>query len=171
MANLSARKSLALLDNEYEHLETDLLNPEFDKDAILRVLNANTGDWLTAIDNTSRILKWLGTESGYIRKHARYLYDNAKAMEERDDMIRQAVIQSMIARGEHKLKFGSTGISISIRELEDEITIEDETLVPAQFKVAVWKVDMTKVKEHIKQTGEMVDGINIMRNRKTVVIR
>lgn len=170
------RQTLALLDKDLETLEADLLNPEIkDIDGILRVINSNTGDWLTLIDNTVRIVQWLGIEEKYVRNHVHYLENNARTMKERSTIIRQAVVASMLKRNElNPLKFPATGVSVSIRDLEDEITVEDESKIPDEFKKIVpahFEVDLQKYKEHFKKTGELVDGFKVERNRKTLVVR
>jgi hypothetical protein len=169
------RKSLALIDNEYSQLETDLLNPEItDKDAVLRIIDSNTGNWLTTLDNTTRVVKGLDIEEGFVRKHARYLYDNAKIMNGRSIIIRQGILESMLARGETTLKFGNSGISLHVRDLDDEIIIEDESKVPDSLcKVipARLEPDTARIKEHINKTGEIPNGVKIIRGRKTLVIK
>lgn len=169
------RKSLALIDDDHKHIEEALLNTEIlDKEAVRRILESNTGDWLTITDYTTRVLKWLEVEEKYIRQHVQYLETNARVADKRAKMIRHALADSMFYRNERHLKFAATGVSISVKELDDEITVEDDTLVPEQFIKTIpehKEVDLAAYKEYYKRTGEIVAGFKIERNRRTVVIR
>lgn len=171
----SLRRSLALIDKECESLEADLLNPELqDEEGLLKAIENNAGDWLTKIDNISRMLDWWRTEREYLKAHIRYLRDNSKTMEERDAAIRQAVIKSMVKRNEKSLKFPNTGMTIYWQDLDDEILVEDEKLVPEQFQKLIpphYEVDLQKYKEHFAKTGELVKGFKVTTNRKSLVVR
>jgi hypothetical protein len=172
---MTMRRSLALLDAEMESLEVDLLNPQIvDKEGMLKAIEGNTGDWLTKIDNIARMLDWWRTEREYVKQHIKYLRENSKGMEDRDNLIRQAIIDSMVKRNEKKLKFPSTGMTIYWQELDAEVVLEDEFKVPEQFLRVVpahFEVDMIKVKEHIYLTGELVPGFKVVTNRKSLTVR
>ena len=167
------RKSLALIDKECETLETDLLNPEItDKEGVLKALEGNTADWLTKINNIGRLLDWWRREQAFVKSHIKYLKENLDVMEERDKWIRQATINSMVRKNEKTLRFPE--VTVYWQDLDDEIIVEDEKLIPDEFQKLVpshYEIDLSKLKEHIRKTGEIVSGTKITRNRKSLTVR
>ncbi len=95
-------------------------------------------------------------------------------MEERDNIIRQAVIDSMTKRNEKSLKFPSSGVTIYWQDLEAEVTVEDEREIPEQFLKVVpahFEVDMPKLKDYVRHTGEVIPGVRVITNRKSLTVR
>lgn len=73
--------------------------------------------------------------------------------------------------GFNKIETELGQISITKNPISVEITNEDE--IPAEFKyeVITTKTDKIKIKNHFKETGEIIPGVIVIDNKKSLRIK
>lgn len=118
---------------------------------------------------------------GYV-KNSEYLLDSIKAEEKRlADMrkagevklekFKQYVKENMERLGLEKIPTELGSLAIAKNPMSVEIENEDE--IPSEFKqeVVTVKIDKTAIKNHFKETGEIVSGTRIVDNKTSLRIK
>lgn len=118
---------------------------------------------------------------GYI-KNSEYLLDSIKAEKKRlDDMekignrkldrFKQYVLENMEKLRIKEIPTELGKMSVARNPMSVEIDNEDE--VPEQFKqvVVTTKVDKTAIKNHFKETGEVIPGVRIVDDKTSLRIK
>ena len=115
-------------------------------------------------------------------KNSEYLLDSIKAEKKRlDDMeklgnkklekFKQYVLDNMEKLGIKEIQTQLGKMSVAKNPMSVEIENEDE--IPQEFKqvVVTTKVDKTAIKEHFKETGEVIAGVNIVDDKVSLRIK
>lgn len=118
---------------------------------------------------------------GYV-KNSEYLLDSIKAEEKRLadmrkmgenklDKFKQCVKENMEKLGLEKIPTELGCLAIAKNPMSVEIENEDE--IPSEFKqeVVTTKIDKTAIKNHLKETGEIVPGTIIVDNKTSLRIK
>ena len=97
--------------------------------------------------------------------------DMRKAGEIKIEKFKQYVKDNMERLGLDKIPTELGTLSIAKNPMSVEI--EDETAVPEKFKTIVQtvKVDKTAIKNHFKETGEVVAGVQIVDDKTSLKIK
>ena len=97
--------------------------------------------------------------------------DMRKAGEIKIEKFKQYVKDNMERLGLDKIPTELGTLSIAKNPMSVEI--EDETAVPEKFKTIVQtvKVDKTAIKNHFKETGEVVAGVQIVDDKTSLRIK
>lgn len=96
---------------------------------------------------------------------------NRKALENRISRIKEMAKNVMEVNNIKKLETELGTMTVAKNPMSVEII--DETRVPDEFKriEVVTKVDKAKIKEHYKDTGELIEGVNIIDNATNLKIK
>lgn len=97
--------------------------------------------------------------------------DNRKSLESKLDKFKQYVKENMEKLGITKMDTELGTLSIAKNPLSVEIENEDE--VPEEFKqeIVTTKIDKTAIKNHFKETGEVISGVQIIDNKTSLRIK
>ncbi len=97
--------------------------------------------------------------------------DMRKAGEAKLEKFKQYVLENMERLGLDKIPTELGTLSIAKNPMSVEI--EDETAVPEEFKTIVQtvKIDKTAIKNHFKETGEVVAGVQIVDDKSSLRIK
>ena len=97
--------------------------------------------------------------------------DLRKGGENRIDKFKQYVKENMERLGLDKIQTELGTLSISKNPMSVEIENEEE--IPEQFKqeVVTTKIDKTAIKNHFKQTGEIIPGAKIIDDKTSLRIK
>ena len=71
------------------------------------------------------------------------------------------------------LDTGATYRCVALQTLREGVKIENEDEIPSEFKkeVITTQIDKTAIKNHFKDTGELVPGIRIIDNKTSLRIK
>lgn len=118
---------------------------------------------------------------GYV-KNSEYLLDSIKAEEKRLadmrkigenklDKFKQYVKENMERLGLEKIPTELGNLAIAKNPMSVEI--ENENEIPSEFKqeVVTIKIDKTAIKNHFKETGEIIAGTRIVDNKTSLRIK
>lgn len=96
---------------------------------------------------------------------------NRKALENKLAKFKQYVKECMENNGITKIETGLGTLSIAKNPLSVEIENEDE--IPEEFKqeIVTTKIDKTAIKNHFKETGEVVSGVQIVDDKTSLRIK
>ncbi len=97
--------------------------------------------------------------------------DNRKSLESKLEKFKQYVKDNMERLGITKMDTELGTLSITRNPISVEI--EKEDAIPNEFKLEVvtTKIDKTAIKNHFKQTGEVVPGVIIVDNKTSLRIK
>ena len=97
--------------------------------------------------------------------------DNRKSLENRLAKFKEYVKDCMEKGGFSKIDTELGQLSIAKNPMSVEI--ENEDIIPNEFKVEIvtTKADKTAIKNHFKETGEIVDGTRIIDNKTSLRIK
>ena len=105
------------------------------------------------------------------QEEVKRIQDYIKIMKKRQDNFRNYVKNEMEYMGFNKLET-PVGV-ITLRKNPMSVEVVDESKVPEEFKEIVTSVKINKdaIKKHFKETGELLDGVNIITNKTNIVIK
>ena len=123
------------------------------------------------IDNYVSYYRNLTATAEAQRAEGKHLYEMARMTENRAERLKEAAKDASQQLGRNKLQGNTRSITVS-ESKRPAIEILDIRDIPAMFKEQVWewKVDKKAITEHVMDTGEIVDGIEV-RKVKTVTFR
>ena len=97
--------------------------------------------------------------------------DTRKTGEAKLEKFKQYVLENMERLSLSKIQTELGALSVSKNPMSVEIENEDE--IPSEFKqeVVTTKIDKTAIKNHFKETGEIVPGTRIIDDKMSLRIR
>lgn len=106
-----------------------------------------------------------------IKEEEKRLADMRKAGEVKLEKFKQYVKENMEKLGLEKIPTELGNLAIAKNPMSVEIENEDE--IPSEFKqeVVTTKIDKTAIKNHFKETGEIVPGTIIVDNKTSLRIK
>lgn len=106
-----------------------------------------------------------------MKNEEKRIADNRKSLENRLERFKNYVKDCMIQSGFTKIETELGQLSIAKNPMSVEI--ENEDVIPSEFKqeVITIKIDKTAIKNHFKDTGEIVEGVKIIDNKTSLRIK
>ena len=106
-----------------------------------------------------------------MKEEEKRIAENRKSLESKLDKFKQYVKENMERLGITKMETELGTLSIAKNPLSVEIENEDE--IPAEFKqeIVTIKIDKTAIKNHFKETGEVVSGVQIVDDKTSLRIK
>ena len=97
--------------------------------------------------------------------------ESRKADEKRLEKFKEYVKDCMEQNGIMKVETSIGSMTIAKNPISVEIENEDE--IPSEFKqeIVTVKIDKTAIKNNFKETGEIVNGVNILTNNTSLRIK
>lgn len=106
-----------------------------------------------------------------MKSEEKRIAENRKTLENRLNKFKDYVKDCMEKAGFSKIETELGQLSIAKNPMSVEI--ENETIIPKEFKeeILTVKVDKTAIKNHFKETGELVPGTKIINERTSLRIK
>ena len=106
-----------------------------------------------------------------MKEEEKRIAENRKSLESKLDKFKQYVKENMERLGITKMETELGTLSIAKNPLSVEIENEDE--IPEEFKqeIVTTKIDKTAIKNHFKETGEVVSGVQIVDDKTSLRIK
>ena len=146
--------------------EGELTEKEYNEigEEIALELQKKSASIIGYIRNTELLIEAMKSEEKRIS-------DTRKKGEAKLDKFKQYVKENMEKLGLDKIPTELGSLSIAKNPMSVEV--EDETAVPEEFKTIVQtvKVDKTAIKNHFKETGEVVAGVQIVDDKTSLRIK
>lgn len=160
--------SLYTITNAFPMLMEQEEMTEEDKTKVLEelngLLNVKSQSIIGYVKNIELTIEAMKTEEKRIA-------ENRKNLENRLSKFKEYVKDCMEKNGFSKIETELGQLSITKNPMSIEITNEDE--IPSEFKqeVVTTKTDKTAIKNHFKETGEIIPGINIVDDKTSLRIK
>ena len=106
-----------------------------------------------------------------IDEEIKRLQEYKKVVKAKQDKFNDYVKENMEKLGLSKVETPLGVLSVAKCPLSVEIV--DEELIPTEYKedVITTKIDKTALKQHFKETGELIDGVNFIADKKALRIK
>lgn len=106
-----------------------------------------------------------------MKEEEKRIADNRKSLESKLDKFKQYVKDNMEKLGITKMDTELGTLSIAKNPLSVEVENEEE--IPSEYKLEVvtTKIDKTAIKNHFKETGEVVAGTKIVDDKTSLKIK
>lgn len=167
MSNLSlyniTNKFVEIMDKAQEGELTEEEYNELGNELALELQNKSS-NIIGYIKNSESLLEAMRTEE-------KRLADIRKQGEKKLDKFYQYVKENMERLGLQEIPTELGKLKITKNPMSIEIENEDE--IPAEFKkeVTTTQVDKTAIKNHFKDTGEIIPGVRIVDNKTSLRIK
>ena len=137
-----------------EELERELIT-------LLHEKSQNTIGYIRNIELTIEAMK----------NEEKRISEQRKALENKVEKFKSYVKECMESNGFSKIDTGLGSLTIAKNPMSVEIENEDE--IPAEFKqeIVTVKVDKTAIKNHFKETGEIIPGARIVDDKTSLRIK
>jgi hypothetical protein len=115
--------------------------------------------------NIAGLIRNLEAERNAVSDEANRLQIKAKALETRVEQIKAYLQSEMIRTGQDSIKAGI--FKIRLQNSPQSLIIRDIDAIPPSFKEEIhdWKVDKLAILKHLRETGEIVSGVDITQNK------
>lgn len=140
----------------------DMDAEEVDVEAELQNWQAEFGQ---KAKNIAGLVRNLTVDAEVLASEAQRLSAKSKAVHNRIDQIKDYLQSEMIRTGQDSIKAGI--FKIRLQNSPRSLIIRNVEVIPPEFKEEIheWKVDKLSILKHLKATGEIVDGVDVMQNK------
>ena len=104
-----------------------------------------------------------------MKEEEKRISDSRKVLENKLERFKGYVKDNMERLGITKMETSLGTLSIAKNPMSIEIENEEE--VPSEYLIVTTKVDKTKIKNHFKETGELISGVRIIDDKTSLRIK
>jgi hypothetical protein len=154
---------------DYLHIVTLLDDPDAAADALELELDAVAGAITGKAESIAVIVTECNARADVLRAGAERLRERAAVEERKAERLKQYLFKNMAVVGTDKIT--TTRFTVTVRTNPPAVEVLEPLLVPAEFirTVTTTSVDKRAVLELLKTTGEVPDGIEIVRKQRLVI--
>lgn len=104
-----------------------------------------------------------------MKEEEKRISDLRKVLENKLERFKGYVKDNMDRLGITKMETSLGTLSIAKNPMSIEIENEEE--IPSEYLIVTTKVDKTKIKNHFKETGELISGVRIIDDKTSLRIK
>ncbi len=122
--------------------------------------------------NTGKVILTLKAEVKAVKSEIDRLAARQKSLEHKAEWLESYLLDNMIDAKQNKVE--GDVLSISIRPNPPSVKIINLAEIPNSFCIHIpegWQPDKKLIADHFKRTGEVVAGVEIVTDKKSVVIK
>ena len=165
------------LADRYRFLESEVreleLTPGDDGNQIIfAALNAIKDKLDNKVENIGKFILSLKASVAGIEAEEHRLSDRKTAINQRIDWLKNYLLNEMTVAKIDKVKRDI--FTVSLRTNPPSVHVLDETIIPKEYQHIIpesWQPDKKDITDHFKATGEIIPGVEIIKDKKSVVIR
>jgi seryl-tRNA synthetase len=120
------------ISREYREAADTLVELDLDETTVRDTLESISGDLTTKAQNIGFVIKNIEASAEQIKAHAKAMLDRAKALENRATSVKQYLFDGM--RLANVPKIDTPFFKLAIRDNPAAVQIDDESLIPAEYK-------------------------------------
>lgn len=159
------------ITNNFMEIIENFENGEYTEQEYNKLMSRVCEDLQNKSTNIIAIIRNNEILANSIKMEERRLKENREKIEKGLEKLKTYVKENM-----EKLTINRIETEIgtmSIRRNPLSIEIEDETIIPEEFKKIKTEItiDKTSIKNYFKETGEIIEGTRIVNNKTSLVIK
>lgn len=148
----------------------DLLSSGMDDELIKDTLDGLEGEFELKLEN---VIGYMKNEESYaksLKEESKKLADKAKAIESKNDKLKEYILNSMSALDKKSIRTGLH--TVSVRKGVQSVTINDIDKIPTEFiQIKVTEQpDKNLIKEKLK-LGEKIEGASLEIGKPSITIK
>jgi FtsZ-binding cell division protein ZapB len=155
------------ISREYRAAADTLVELDLDEETLKDTLESISGDLETKAQNIGFVIKNIEASAEQIKAHAKAMMDRAKALENRASSVKQYLFDGM--RLANVPKIDTPYFKLAIRDNPPSVQIDDESVIPAEYKTdplpPVPAPDKSLIKKAILD-GFEVPGCRLVRGQR-----
>lgn len=163
-------KKLYELTNDYQFLE-QTIDPEADEE-LRYTLNSLSVAIDEKVENIAKFVLSLKGDITAIKAEEERLNSRRKTIENRIEWLKVYLLQEMTKVWKQQVK--TEVVTVTVKINPPSVQIIDEDAIPPDFRRIIpetWQPDKIKIIDFFKTTGEILPGIEMITNKKSVTIR
>lgn len=166
MAVAERSTTLYALTSDYLCILDLLDDPDADAETLERELDAIAGQITHKAEAIAGLVKQCEGMAAMRKAEADRMRELAAADQRSADRLRDYILRHMQALGSERID--TARFRLSLRTNPPAVHVLEELLVPADYvrTVTTTSVDKRAILEHLKTTGEIVDGVEITRSTR-----
>lgn len=160
------------LSDQYNALSQLLENTESEEADLTEGLNNITDQFNVKAENIGKLILSLAGDITTIQTEEERLAKRKGVIGRQLDYLKSYLHQEMLATNNETIK--GTLLTISFRKNPASVSIVDQEAIPEEFRYKIpetWQPDKKHILDHFKTTGEIIDGVDIICDKKTLTIR
>lgn len=163
-------KTLYELTNDYKFLE-ETIDPEADNE-LYHTLESLSVAIDEKVENIGKFVLSLKGDISAIKTEEERLYARRRTIENRIEWLKIYLLEEMTKVWKHQVK--TEVVTVSVKVNPPSVNVIDEDAIPPDFRRIIpetWQPDKNKIIDFFKTTGEVLPGIEMVTNKKSVTIR
>jgi len=124
------------------------------------------------VENIGKFVLSLSADTDAIKVEEERLASRRKAIDNRISWLKNYLLQEMTVANVDKVKRDVLTVSIRVNPPSvNVITLDD---IPTQYRRIIpetWQPDKKTIIDHFKDTGEIVPGVEVVTDKKSIVIK
>ena len=124
------------------------------------------------VENIAKFCLSLESSAAAVKQEEARLQARRQSLEKKAEWLKEYLLAEMLAVGVEQVKQDT--ITVSVRTNPPSVEVYDPDAVQQDFRRLVpetWQVDKKRILEHFKATGEILEGVNIVTDKKRIEIR
>jgi hypothetical protein len=124
------------------------------------------------VENIGKLILSLEGETQILKSELERLISRKNSTEKKIDWLKSYLLFEMIKANQEKIK-GSV-LTCSVRTNQPSCNVVDETLIPSEYMRVIpekKEADKSKILTTFKTFGEIIPGVEIVRDRKSLSIK
>jgi hypothetical protein len=151
-------------------IETD--DGTFDEDTLRQTLMETTLLFEEKVESIAKIMKGLDASVTAFKTESERFAQKAKSAQNKYDWLKNYLMVEMVNAKQEKVN--GCLLSVTLKTNPPSCIVEDETKIPTQyFRIipAKQEVDKSTILTDFKKTGCVPDGVSILTDKKTLMIK
>ena len=160
------------LSDKYNALSGLLENAEAEEAQVLEALNNIKDQFNVKAENIGKLILSLAGDIAVTQKEEERLAARRRGIERQFNYMKSYLRQEMVATKNERIE--GEVLTISLRKNPDSVNIVDQDAILEEFRTIIpetWQPNKTLILNHFKNTGEIISGVEIIRDKKTLTIK
>lgn len=160
------------LSDDYRKLQTELDNEETEQDSITAILSQVKEQFDEKVENIGKLILSLKADAEAVKLEEQRLAKRRKTLDEKAEWLKGYLQDELTNTGVEKVK--GVLLTVSLRKNPPSINVVDVMQIPDRFWRVIPEVrepDKKAIIEQFKATGEIIDGVEIVTDKKHLEIK
>lgn len=160
------------LSEQYKILTDILESGECNQDNVEQILKQVTDELNNKAGNIGKLILSLSSDNESLGGEIQRLSMRKTATSNKIDWLKSYLLQELTCANIEKIK--TALISINVRTNPTSVKVLNPNEVPVEYRRIIpetWEVDKVKILELVKSTGEIPNGVEVIRDKKRIEVK
>ena len=160
------------LSDKYYFLLNELDDAETTQDNVEILLSEIEEQFNEKAENIGKLVLSLEADADKIKDEEQRLAQRRKVLENKADWLKYYLKDSMINANLDKVE--GTVLTVSLRKSPPSVKVISEDDIPQEYRRVIpesWQPDKKSIIDYFKETGEVIAGVEMITDNKSIQIR